>query len=53
MGARQKLSELLAKLDGNDKLDELLQGVIKSTDSSQKLGDEAGIKKPEEEKKEE
>jgi type VI secretion system protein ImpB len=51
--ARQKLSDLLGKLDGNDKLDELLQDVIKSTDSLQKLGDEAGIKKPEEEKKEE
>ncbi len=51
--ARQKLSDLLGKLDGNDRLDELLQDVIKSTDSLQKLGDEAGIKKPEEEKKEE
>ncbi len=50
--ARQKLSELLGKLDGNDKLDELLQEVITSTDSLQKLGEEAGVKK-EEEKKEE
>ncbi len=44
--ARQKLSDLLGKLDGNDKLDELLQDVIKSTDSLQKLGDEAVINKP-------
>ena len=51
--ARQKLSELLGKLDGNDKLDELLQEVIASTDSLQKLGEEAGVKKEEEEKKEE
>jgi type VI secretion system protein ImpB len=51
--ARQKLSELLGKLDGNDKLDELLQDVISSTDSLNKLGDEAGVKKEGEEKKEE
>lgn len=48
--ARRKLSELLSKLDGNDKLDELLQNVITSTESLQKLGEEAGIKKPEEKK---
>ncbi len=41
--ARRRLSELLGKLDGNDKLDELLQDVITSTDSLQKLGKEAGI----------
>lgn len=48
--ARCKLSELLAKLEGNDKLDELLQNVIANTDSLQKLGEEAGIKKAEEKK---
>ena len=48
--ARQKLSELLGKLDGNDKLDELLQGVISSTESLEKLGQEAGIKKEETDK---
>jgi len=46
--ARQKLSDLLNKLDGNDRLDELLQGVIASTDSLQKLGAEVGVEKPEE-----
>ncbi|RJR17438.1 MAG: type VI secretion system contractile sheath small subunit [Nitrospiraceae bacterium] len=46
--ARKKLSELLNKLDGNDKLDELLQNVIASTDNLKKLGDEAGVKKEEE-----
>lgn len=46
--ARQKLSGLLNKLDGNDRLDELLQDVITSTDSLKKLGDEVGVKKPEE-----
>lgn len=41
--ARSKLSDLLNKLDGNDKLDELLQNVITSTESLQQLGKEAGI----------
>lgn len=50
--ARQKLSELLNKLDGNDKLDELLQDVIANTDSLEKLSEEAGVKKSEEENKE-
>jgi type VI secretion system protein ImpB len=53
LDARQRLSDLLSKLDGNDKLDELLQDVIASTDSLQKLGKEAGVGKPGEEKKEE
>jgi len=43
--AREKLTGLLNKLDGNDKLDELLQEVISSTDSLEKLGKEAGVKK--------
>jgi type VI secretion system protein ImpB len=41
--ARRRLSDLLNKLDGNDRLDELLQQVISSTDSLQKLGIEAGV----------
>ena len=41
---RNRLSELLNKLDGNDKLDELLQEVISSTDSLETLGKETGIK---------
>ena len=41
--ARRRLSDLLGKLDGNDKLDELLQVVIASTDTLQKLGKETGI----------
>jgi type VI secretion system protein ImpB len=43
---RKKLSDLLGKLDGNDKLEELLQDVISSTESIEKLGKEAGVKKP-------
>ncbi|GAM09413.1 hypothetical protein OR1_01691 [Geobacter sp. OR-1] len=41
--ARQRLSDLLGKLDGNDRLEELLQEVIASTDTLQKLGKEAGV----------
>ena len=41
--ARQKLSELVNRLDGNDRLEELLQDVISSTESIQKLGTEAGV----------
>jgi type VI secretion system protein ImpB len=47
--ARKKLSEMLNKLDGNDKLDELLQDIISSTDSLEKLGKQAGVEKSEEE----
>lgn len=44
---RQRLSEMLSKLDGNDRLEELLQDVIANTDSLEKLGKEAGSEKPE------
>lgn len=47
--ARKRLSDLLSKLDGNDRLDEILQDVISSTDSLKKLGEEAGLK-PEDKK---
>jgi type VI secretion system protein ImpB len=50
---RQKLSDLLSKLDGNEKLEELLQDVIASTESLEKLSQEAGGEKSEEETKEE
>ncbi len=45
---RRRLSDLLNKLDGNDKLDELLQEVVSSTESIEKLGKEVGIEKTEE-----
>jgi type VI secretion system protein ImpB len=45
--ARKRLSDLLAKLDGNDKLDELLQDVLANTDSIEKLSQEAGVEKKE------
>ena len=41
--ARKKLSDLLSKLDGNDKLEELLKEVINSTESLEKLGKETGV----------
>ncbi len=44
---RQRLSGLLGKLDGNDKLDELLQEIVANTDSLEKLGKEAGVDTPE------
>lgn len=40
--ARKKLSDLLSKLDGNDKLEELLKEVISSTESLEKLSKETG-----------
>jgi type VI secretion system protein ImpB len=49
--ARKKLSELRNKLDGNDKLDELLQDVLSSTESLTKLGKETGSAGPESENK--
>lgn len=35
--ARQRLNDLLAKLDGNDDLDALLQGVAANTDDQKKI----------------
>jgi type VI secretion system protein ImpB len=35
--ARQKLMDLLAKLDGNDKLDALLQEIVENPDNQKAL----------------
>lgn len=43
---RRRLSELLNKLDGNDRLDELLQKAISSSETLETLGKEAGILEP-------
>jgi type VI secretion system protein ImpB len=40
--ARSRLSDLLSKMDGNDKLVEVLDKVIQNTDSLQKISQEAG-----------
>ena len=43
---RQRLSDLLSKMDGNDRLDELLQEVMTSTEKVEQLAREAGVEKP-------
>jgi type VI secretion system protein ImpB len=54
---RHRLSDLLSKMDGNDRLEELLQDVMASTEKVEQLAKEAGLEKPaaeeEETKKEE
>jgi type VI secretion system protein ImpB len=42
---RQRLSDQLSKMDGNDRLDELLQDVMASTDKIEQLAKEAGVEK--------
>lgn len=44
--ARGRLSDLLAKMDGNDRLEELLQEVIKKTDAQKELGEALGLEAP-------
>jgi type VI secretion system protein ImpB len=54
--ARQRLSDLLSKMDGNDRLEELLQDVVASTEKVEQLAKDAGVGQPaaeEETKKEE
>lgn len=46
--ARKRLSDLLSKMDGNDRLGELLTNVIESAGAQKQLGDALGIGKPEE-----
>jgi len=48
---RRRLSDLLAKMEGNEKLDELLQDAVSNTDRLGKLSEEAGVGKSEQEKK--
>ena len=42
--ARQKLSDLLSKMDGNDKLETLLEDVIDNADKQKELSDALGSK---------
>ena len=42
---RRRLSDLLNKLDGNDRLDELLQQALASTDSLKLIGHQAVVAK--------
>lgn len=41
--ARQRLSDLLSRMDGNDRLEELLQDVIESTGQQQQLSNALGL----------
>jgi type VI secretion system protein ImpB len=50
--ARQRLSDLLSKMDGNDRLEELLQEVVTSTEKVEQLAKDAGLEKPDAEKEE-
>ena len=43
---RQRLSDLLSKMDGNDRLEELLQDVMTSTEKVEQLAKDAGVEKP-------
>ena len=44
--ARRRLSDLLSKMDGNDKLEELLQEVVANTSAQKQLSDQLGIEAP-------
>ena len=46
--ARQRLADLLTKLDGNDELDHLLQDVVNNTEQLTQLKDLAGSDEEEE-----
>jgi type VI secretion system protein ImpB len=48
--ARKKLSDLMAKMDGNDRLVELMDEVIKSTEALQKINKEASTDTSDKEK---
>ena len=45
--ARQQLRDLLAKLDGNDELDALLENIVQSTEELKSLKGDAGEPAPE------
>jgi len=51
--ARKKLSDLMAKMDGNDRLVELMDEIIQNTDALQKLNKEASPEASEKTAKEE
>ena len=45
--ARRKLSDLLSKMDGNDKLETMLNDVIENADKQKELSDSLGLDKKE------
>ena len=40
---RQRLSDLLSKMDGNDKLESLLTDILQNTSAQQQLGAQLGL----------
>lgn len=48
---RQRLTQLMSKMEGNDKLEELLGQVLNNTDAARKLAEQMGIKADEGESK--
>jgi type VI secretion system protein ImpB len=46
MEMRQKLVQLLSKMEGNDKLEELLANVLNNTDKAMSMAKELGIETP-------
>jgi type VI secretion system protein ImpB len=44
--ARQKLNDLLSKMDGNDKLEEMLQNIISNTESQKELSTALNLEDP-------
>jgi len=47
--ARQKLSDLRSKMDGNDKLESILQDIISNSDKQKELSDELNLRSGKEE----
>jgi type VI secretion system protein ImpB len=47
--ARQKLSDLLSKMDGNDKLESMLNDVVNNSDKQKQLSDALGMEGAKEE----
>ncbi|HKZ03361.1 MAG TPA: type VI secretion system contractile sheath small subunit, partial [Pyrinomonadaceae bacterium] len=45
--ARQRLSDLLSKMDGNDKLEQILNDIVADTNAQQQLSTALGLEKPE------
>jgi type VI secretion system protein ImpB len=45
---RQRLTQLMSKMEGNDKLEELLGQVLNSTEAAKKLAEQMGIEAPKE-----
>ncbi len=50
--ARRKLSDLLSKMDGNDRLEELLQEIIQNTGQQRQLSNALGLAAPDAAQKE-